>query len=253
MTTVMLAGVEIDALTERQTIERIVDGGGGWVVNPNVDVLRQVVADDRVGALAREATLTVADGTPLIWASRLMGSPLPERIAGSTLIYGVCEEAARRGRSVYLLGGAPGVAERAAAQLGQVVPDLHIAGWHCPPFGFERRPADLAEIDSLLFDARPDIVFVALGFPRQERLIVRLRLLLPQAWFVACGMTLSFVAGDVPRAPVWMQRLGLEWLHRLIHEPRRLFMRYVVHDVPFALRLLLSAAGTRIGALRGGP
>jgi len=243
--TVQLGGVALHSLTEREAIERIVSGGGGWVVTPNVDILRQVAADAEFARLVGAATLSLADGMPLIWASRLKGSPLPERVAGSTLIYGLSAEAARRGRSVFLLGAAPGVAERAAARLEASYPDLRIVGCHCPPLGFEGRQTDITAIEAALSNTRPDIVFVALGTPKQERLIKRLRSVLPDAWFVGSGATLSFVAGETPRAPAWLQRAGLEWLHRLWHEPRRLFGRYIVLDVPFAIRMLARCAHER--------
>ena len=258
--TVRLAGMTLHPLTEREAIECIVDAGGGWVVNPNVDVLRQVADSPELATLVGDATLALADGVPLIWASRIKGEPLPERVAGSTLIHGLCAEAAHRDRSVYLLGGGPGIAERAADRLQVANPRLRIAGCHCPPFGFEDRENDVAAIEIALLNGRPDIVFVALGFPKQERLIVRLRRLLPDAWFIATGATLSFVAGETPRAPTWLQRAGLEWLFRLCHEPRRLFRRYVVLDTPFAVHMLVECACIRaadvlrqaIGRLRPG-
>jgi N-acetylglucosaminyldiphosphoundecaprenol N-acetyl-beta-D-mannosaminyltransferase len=94
--------------------------------------------------------------------------------------------------------------------------------------------------------AGPDIVFVGLGFPKQERLVERLRLELPRSWFVSCGVSFSFVSGEIPRAPRWVQRAGLEWLHRLVHEPRRLFRRYVVQGFPFLARVLIGALARRI-------
>lgn len=249
--TVQLAGMAIHALTERQVIEQVVGGGGGWVVTPNIDILRQVEGSTELADLVGGATLSVADGMPLIWASRLKGDPLPERIAGSTLIHGVCAEAARCGQTVYLLGGAPGVAERAAVRLQVGNPGLRIAGWHCPPVGFEDRLVDVEAMDAALSGANPDIVVVALPFPRQERLIARLRSVLPAAWFIGSGAALNFVAGQTPRAPVWLQRAGLEWVHRLCHEPGHLFKRYLVLDLPFAVRMLTRHLANRvIGGLR---
>ncbi len=251
--TLRLAGVPLHAVTEREVIDRIVGGGGGWVVTPNLDIVRQVAGSDELARLVESATLSVADGMPLIWACRLKGSPLPERIAGSTLIQSLCADAARCGLSVYFLGGPPGIAERAAARLRASHSGLIVAGCYCPRFGFERQPADLLALEAALVRACPDIVFVALGFPKQERLIERMRPLLPGAWFVAAGAALNFAAGETPRAPVWLQRVGLEWFHRLCHEPRRLFRRYVVLDLPFAVRVLLRYAVGRATASLSNP
>lgn len=240
--TVQLGGLALHCLTEQGAIDQIVDGRGGWVVTPNVDILRQVSEDPEVARLVASATLTLADGMPLVWASRLMGSPLPERVPGSTLIYGLCCKAASRGRSIFLLGGAPGVAERASIRLRNLNPGLCVAGCHCPPVGFAERPEEMSAIETALLRAAPDIVVVALGTPKQEQLIASLRPKMPDIWFIGAGATLSFVAGATPRAPVWVQRAGLEWLHRLSHEPRRLFRRYVMQDTPFAVRLLAGCA-----------
>jgi len=243
-----VAGVDFDALSEQQVVTRIIgdsdDGRGGWVVTPNIDICRQVSRDPAARALISGASLVVADGMPLVWASRLRGDPLPERVAGASLIFTLSEAAAASGKSVYLLGGAPGVPARAAANLTRRYRGLLVAGAHSPPFGFDRQPGGIEAIAARLARAKPDIVFVGLGFPKQERVIAALAPDLPAAWFIGCGAAIPFAAGTLPRAPHWMQPLGLEWTHRLITEPGRLFHRYLVDDVPFALRLLATSALT---------
>jgi N-acetylglucosaminyldiphosphoundecaprenol N-acetyl-beta-D-mannosaminyltransferase len=106
----------------------------------------------------------------------------------------------------------------------------------------------MEKIRQLLLTSQPDIVYVGLGFPKQERLIEHLRATLPRAWFLGIGISFSFLAGEVKRAPRWMQNVGLEWLHRMVQEPGRLFGRYVVHGIPFALRLFSGALKTRFTA-----
>jgi N-acetylglucosaminyldiphosphoundecaprenol N-acetyl-beta-D-mannosaminyltransferase len=242
---VRVGGLDFDALTEQQVVARIVgdsdDGRGGWVVTPNVDICRQVRRDPAVRALISGASLVVADGMPLVWASRLRGDPLPERVAGASLIFTLSEAAAARGKSVYLLGGEPGVPARAAVALGHRYRGLLVAGVHSPPFGFDREPGEIEAIGARLARAKPDIVFVGLGFPKQERVIAALAPGLPGVWFIGCGAAIPFAAGALSRAPHWMQRLGLEWTYRLISEPRRLFRRYL-NDLPFALLLLVTSA-----------
>jgi N-acetylglucosaminyldiphosphoundecaprenol N-acetyl-beta-D-mannosaminyltransferase len=243
--TVDLRGVHINAITEEQSVRHIMSelaaGRGGMVVTPNLDHLHRCLHDVQFAALVSEAEMIVADGMPLVWASNLQGTPLPERVAGSNLISSLSHAAAQAGKTVYLLGGAPGTAEGAARALQAKFPSLKIAGTICPPYGFENDPTMMAELIAAVSSARPDIVFVALGSPKQERLILKLRPLLPHAWWLGVGISFSFLSGDVRRAPVWMQKIGMEWLHRLVQEPRRLFHRYVVVGIPFAIELLSGA------------
>jgi N-acetylglucosaminyldiphosphoundecaprenol N-acetyl-beta-D-mannosaminyltransferase len=244
-----MMGLPIDRVSESETVQRAMvgvrGGEGGWICPTNLDVLRQVVTSPDLRRLVEDADLVVADGMPLLWASRVQGAALPERVAGSSLIHTLSGAAARNGASVFLLGGDPGVAERAAARLRADNAGLRVRGTHCPPVGFEREPALMAGIEAALRSARPDIVFVALGFPKQEQLIRRLRAEHPSVWFVSVGASFSFVAGEVARAPRWMQRTGLEWVHRLAQEPRRLARRYLVEGIPFLVRVLAAAARQR--------
>lgn len=243
--TIRINGVTLHAVTEQQCIDHILDeldeGRGGVVVTPNLDHMYRCLGDLYFSALLAEAQLVVADGMPLVWASRLQGTPLPERVAGSNLISSLSRGASLRGKSIFLLGGAPGTAEAAAGVLRQRHPDVKIAGVHCPPLGFEHNPRLIAEMERALCEAKPDIIFVALGSPKQERLIGRLRKLLPGAWWLGVGASFSFLAGQVRRAPAWMQKTGLEWLHRLSQEPTRLFKRYVMTGIPFAGLMLAKA------------
>src|SRR5688500_5117354 len=182
---VVLWGVRLDSITETQCIGHILDeldaGRGGMLVTPNLDHLQRCTKNLAFGALVAEADLVVADGMPLVWASRLQGTPLPERVAGSNLITTLSGGAAGRGRSIYLLGGSEGTAEGAARVLVDRFPSLKIAGTWYPPIGFENDTQQMADIVASLSAARPDIVYVALGSPKQERLIARLRPILPEA------------------------------------------------------------------------
>jgi N-acetylglucosaminyldiphosphoundecaprenol N-acetyl-beta-D-mannosaminyltransferase len=217
---------------------------GGWIVTPNVDVLRRIVGSAEVAELVAPATLTVADGMPLVWASRVQRTPLPERVTGASLIGSLCAAVAGAGRTAYLLGGEEGAAEAAAVRLVEQYPGLHADGWS-PPFGIEATDDGRAEIVRRVAAADPDLVFCGFGFPKQERVISWLAPQFPDAWFVGCGAAITFTAGRISRAPAWMQRTGLEWVHRLVNEPRRLFRRYVIEDAPFALRLLWASARKR--------
>ncbi len=254
-----LLGVDFAAVNELELIEwamgRLARGEGSWICPVNVDVLRQAVGDPRIRRLVDGADAVVADGMPLVWASRIQGTPLPERITGSSLIATLTERAATEGRSVFLLGGNEGAAEAAGARLREASPGLRLAGWHCPPFGFERSAPEREAIFERLCDARPEVVFVGLGFPKQDRLIAELRQFLPHACFISCGISLSIAAGEVRRAPAWVQRAGFEWAHRMGQEPRRLAGRYLVRGLPFAARLGAASMSARLNpgsAVRAG-
>jgi N-acetylglucosaminyldiphosphoundecaprenol N-acetyl-beta-D-mannosaminyltransferase len=243
-------GVAFDPLRESDVVDLVVTelhhGRGGRIITPNVDILRIAHHDGEARQHIGQSTVVVADGTPVIWASRLAGRPLPARVPGSDLIWSLSDALSGAGYSVYLLGGTPGTADIAAARLRQRFPQLAVAGQLSPPFGFDQDPHRYAEVLDEVVAARPDLVFVGLGFPKQERVIGRLRERLAATWFMGCGAAINFVAGTHRRAPVWMQRSGLEWLHRLGSEPHRLMRRYLVHDLPFATRLMTQSALTRL-------
>jgi N-acetylglucosaminyldiphosphoundecaprenol N-acetyl-beta-D-mannosaminyltransferase len=243
-------GLPLDTLDHGDLVQLFLEGvragKGGWIVTPNLDVLRQFRADPGSRELVLAASHRVADGQPIVWASRLAGTPVPERVPGSDLVLSLPEAAARAGVRVFLLGGNPGVASDAARHLQTLNPGLQHVGSYCPPFGYEDDPEELDRIKDALRAARPTLVLIGLGFPKQERLIRTLRPEFPGAWFAGVGISLSFLTGDQSRAPTLLQRLGLEWLHRLLHEPRRLFRRYVVRGLPFSFRLFGWALAHRL-------
>lgn len=238
---IRVAGVEVDPLTQAEVVDLVVRslrrGQGGHLITPNVDICRAAVRDAALRDLVESADLAVADGMPLVWAARMLGTPVPERVTGADLIWSLSEAAASHGLPIYLLGGPPGVATAAGTALRRRYPALVVAGSDAPPYGFETSPSALAQVRSAAVAARPRLVFVGLGFPKQDRLIAELRADLPDAWFVGCGAAISFAAGSTRRAPSWVGELGLEWLFRLVSEPHRLARRYLVDDLPFALSL----------------
>ncbi len=251
---VLIEGVPFADLRMKEVVNLIIrrhtQGNGGWVVTPNIDILRRLMTDSSFRTLvSSESTLFTADGAPIIWLSHLLGTPLPERVAGSDLFVELVSEAALNGKSVYLLGGTPGVAEVAARILQEKFPALCVAGCYAPPFGFEGNAEEMTKIRQLLNTARPDIIFVGLGSPKQEHLIASLREVLPFSWWLGIGVSFSFVAGDVQRAPIWMREVGLEWFYRVLQEPDRLFKRYFLVGIPFAIRLFARNLIRRIGLL----
>ena len=244
-----ILGVGVERATQDQVVDHVVRslqaGRGGTVFSVNLDTLRQAHQRSEIFSLLGSADVRIADGMPIVWAGAAAGVPFPERVAGSALVPRLAHRASQTGLSVYLLGGNEGTARGAASVLKAANPELHVAGTDCPPFGFERSPEAMATIRDRAVAANPDIVFVGLGFPKQEHLIEDLKAALPEAWFISCGITFSFIVGEVRRAPRWMQRMGLEWLHRFQQEPGRLFRRYFIEDLPFLITLLRHSGGQR--------
>jgi len=249
LTRTRVGDLGFDALTQDGVVEAVrrawSDGQGGSIIPVNIDVARMATRDAALVDLIARGSLVVADGMPLVWAARLKGDMLPERVAGSSLIFPLSAAAAADGKSVYLLGGADGVPERAAEALVARFPHLRVAGTLSPAFGFDNSEEGARRALSAVVATAPDLILVGLGFPRQERLIERLRRELPNAWCLACGGGISMAAGVVRRAPPAIQRLGFEWAHRLALEPRRLARRYLRDDLPFALALLARSAAQR--------
>ncbi|HET9768331.1 MAG TPA: WecB/TagA/CpsF family glycosyltransferase [Thermoanaerobaculia bacterium] len=244
-------GAEGDVVTE--IVDAVERGRGHWTVTANLDHLRRYNSEPLARELIATADLAIADGMPLVWASRIAGTPLPERITGSNLIPPLCRAAAERGLGVVMLGGDEGAGERAAAALCTRYPGLEVRDAICPPYGFEHDEEQMGAIEQRLASAAPGLVFVGLGFPKQDLVIRRLRAVVPGAAYIGIGNALSFFSGDVSRAPRWARDNGLEWLHRVIVEPRRrdLAQRYLVNGAPFALRTLGSAAAYRLDPERG--
>lgn len=250
----VLGGVQIHAITEAQCVAHVMQSlasdRGGWIATANLDHMRRLRSSQEFREIYAEASVVVADGMPLIWAARLQGDPLPERVAGSDLIHSLTAGAAANDRSVFFLGGDPGSAIAAAAQLVEDHPKLRVAGNYCPAVGFEKDPAQMAELRRVIEESGADIVYVALGSPKQEALIREIHSVLPQAWWIGVGISFSFVCGAVQRAPRWVQRIGMEWLHRLLQEPRRLGVRYLWHGPPYLMWLVGSALRTRLSNWR---
>jgi len=221
-------------------------GRGGWIATANVDHLRRLRRSADFRRAYDQASLVVADGMPLVWASKLQGTPLPERVAGSDLTRSLTMAAAENGRGVFFLGGNPGCAEKAAEELSRQTKGLKVSGISCPPLGFEDDPNALDALAAQLKTSGADVVFVALGSPKQELFIEQARATLPSAWWIGVGISFSFVAGEVARAPRWMRRMGLEWLHRLCQEPGRLWSRYLLHGPPCVAGLLARSLWRRI-------
>ncbi|HXX68481.1 MAG TPA: WecB/TagA/CpsF family glycosyltransferase [Polyangiaceae bacterium] len=236
-----LGPVRIDSVTRAEALQAVVDlvaaGAGGAVFTPNVDHVMIAHEEERMRSAYTRADLTIADGMPIVWASHLLRKPIPERVAGSDFVPLLLERAASEQWRVYFLGGASGVAEMARTKTLARHPDLQIVGVDSPRFDVDQPPERQAEVVARVRAARPHLVLVAFGAPKQEIWIDRARDELKPAVLFGVGATLDFLAGTMPRAPRWMARTGLEWSFRLAREPRRLWRRYLVRDPKFLLVL----------------
>lgn len=229
----------VDFAGALDAIDRLVRArNGGTVFTPNVDHVVMAEHDPRFCAAYAEAALSLVDGVPVLWASRLLRTPLPTKISGSDLVMPLMQRAADRGYRVYFLGGAPGVADLARENLIAAMPKLQIVGTDSSRIDVNGSPGEIDHVAERIRLAQPDLVLVALGAPKQE-LWSHLRAdLLKPAVLVGVGASLDFVAGVQKRAPRWMSGAGLEWLYRLAQEPRRLAARYLLRDPEFCLILL---------------
>jgi len=240
---VQLFGIRFDALAMHEVVEQLwgwVDAGDGrcqYVVTPNVDHVVMFDRDARLRAAYGGAGLVVVDGTPLVWASRLLRRRLPERVAGSDLVPALLASAAGRELRVYLLGAAPGVADRAADRIEAGYPGVSVVGTCSPPIGFEHEDAQNEAILASIAEAQPDVLLVGLGAPKQELWVSAHREAIRAPVALCIGATIDFLAGEKRRAPVWMRKTGLEWTYRVLCEPRRLWRRYA-HDARVFPRLV---------------
>lgn len=209
-----------------------------FIVTPNVDHICRLQYDEAFQRAYQASLLALPDGVPIIWASRAFGKPLQQKISGSDLVYWLSEHAAERGHRVFFFGAPPGVAEEAGLRLRVRYPNLNVVGSYCPPMGFEKDAEACAAAATAITAAAPDIVFVALGCPKQELWMHEYCQQLGVPVLLGIGAGLDFVCGTAKRAPRIMQQMGLEWLWRLCHDPRRLAPRYLFHDSRFAVLLL---------------
>jgi N-acetylglucosaminyldiphosphoundecaprenol N-acetyl-beta-D-mannosaminyltransferase len=238
---VRLFGMNVDSLTMAETVDKVrawcaAPRGSAcrFVVTPNVDHAVMYQTNESLRRAYAEASLVLADGAPVVVAARMLRRALPERVPGSDLAPALFKRVAAESKPgaaaslrVFLLGAGPGVADRAAINIAQRWPGVEVVGTLSPPLGFERDPSENERILAAIAEARPDVLLVGLGAPKQELWVHAHAERLAAKVALCIGATIDFLAGEKRRAPRWMRRVGLEWLHRLVTEPRRLAKRYL--------------------------
>lgn len=238
---IAILGVPFDNITTAETVrlieQMVASGKPHYLATANVDFLVQAQNDVELRRILMDAHLVLCDGTPLLWASRLLGNPLPERVAGSDLVPLLIQVAAKKRLRIFFLGGTEASTSRAVEKLKTKYPELIIAGHYCPPFA-NLLDMNHQDICTKIRVAKPDLLFVAFGCPKQEKWISMHYRSLGVPVSVGVGATIDFIAGTAKRAPKWMQRAGLEWVFRLVQEPRRLFKRYAKDMFHFSRALV---------------
>ena len=216
-----ILGVGIDKLTGQEALQQIgafiASGQPHQIVTANAEIIYQASKNEKMRSVINKAQMVTADGSGVVWASRQLGQPLPQRVTGIDLVNGICEQSAKEKWKIYILGSAPGVAATAAVNIRDKFPGCNIIGTHHGYFHAKEEKQILAELEQL----QPDVLFVALGAPKQEYWIAEHmeQLQIPVA--MGIGGSMDVLSGNVKRAPKWMQKMSLEWLYRLIIQPTR--------------------------------
>lgn len=211
--------------------QKIINKEKSYVVAINVDVVMKMEDDLLLREISDKADLTVVDGKPLIWISKIKKNPIKEKISGSDLVPKLCELANEKGYSIFIIGGKDGVAEQAKQKLEENYKKIKIVGTYSPDLGFESDEKELKNINSIISKAKPDLLFVCFGCPKQEKWIYNNIDKYNAKVSICAGATVDFLAGNVKRAPKWMSNCGLEWFYRFLQEPKRLFKRYFIDDM----------------------
>ena len=200
----------------------------GYVVPINVDVVLKSENDPLLKRAIDESDICLLDGMPLVWISKIHGTPVKEKVSGSDLVPALLRQAAKSGMSVFILGGKEGIPEMAMKNIMLANPGIVNAGCYSPPFGFENYEEELDKINKMISDAHPDILLACFGCPKQELWVYGNRNKCRAKVIVCAGATVDFLAGNVKRCPRWMSEHGLEWFYRFTKEPKRLFRRYFI-------------------------
>ena len=240
MSRIKFMNTEIDNLTMGEALDRIEElireDKSSYVVTPNVDHIIRLEKGGELCKAYKNASLILTDGMPLVWISRWYGTPIREKISGSDLFPRLCALSSKKGYRMFFLGAKEGVGARAAERLKARFPSLSVVGTYSPPWGFEKDREEMEKIKDMIRAAKPHILIVCLGCPKQELFMLHNKDELGVPVSLGLGASLDFESGYQKRAPKWMSDKGFEWIYRLFHNPAKLAKRYLVDDIKiFAL------------------
>lgn len=238
-----LSALNLDLATNA-VAEALRTGIRGYVCVTGVHGVSEAQDDAEFKSILNHSFLNTPDGMPMVWMGRLQGFSEMNRVYGPDLMLQVCDWSAKTGYSHFFYGGGPGVAEALASRLKQRFPELRVAGTFTPPFR-PLNPVEESQLEALVRSSKPDIFWVGLSTPKQERFMARYWNRLDAKLFFGVGAAFDFHAGKLRQAPRWMQRSGLEWFFRLCCEPRRLWRRYLRNNPLFLARASLQLTGLR--------
>ena len=249
MSRIKFLSTYIDSLTAKEAKERlnelVLDKRPQYVVTPNTDIVMLMQKNPDLLEICNKADLILTDGEIVVKLSKFLGNPVKERVAMTDFVWDVCELAVDKQYKVFLFGGKESVLEIGRKRIQQKYPQLNICGSYSPPLGFEKNTVELEKSINIIKESKADILIVFLGCPKQERFIAAHKDEYQVPVSITMGGCIDFIGADIKRAPMWMQKYGLEWFFRFAQEPRRLFKRYFIDDVKIFPLVLKYKLGIR--------
>ena len=235
MSRIKFLNTYIDSLTAQEAKERVdqmvQERRFQYVVTPNTDIVMRMQREPDLLDICNKADLILTDGEMLVKLSKFLGNPIKERVAMTDFVWDVCDLAVEKGYKVFLFGGKESVLETGKNRIQEKYPSLKVCGHYSPPIGFEKNEEQLGKALDIIKESGADILIVFLGCPKQEKFIAKYKDLYQVPVSITMGGCIDFIGTDIKRAPLWMQKNGLEWFFRFSQEPKRLFKRYFVDDV----------------------
>ena len=235
MSRIQFLNTYIDSLTVEEAkacVDSMVKmGTPQYVVTPNTDIVMRMQKETDILNICNNADLILTDGEMLVKLSRFLGNPIKERVAMTDFVWDVCDLCVEKNYRLFLFGGKEDVLEKGTERIQKKYPALNICGHYSPPLGFEKNPIELEKALNIIKGSNADILIVFLGCPKQERFIAKYKDEYKVPVSITMGGCIDFIGADIKRAPLWMQKSGLEWFFRFAQEPKRLFKRYFIDDV----------------------
>ncbi len=235
MSRIKFLNTYIDSLTVQEAKDRVDEmvqqKSPQYVVTPNTDIVMRMQKEPDLLDICNKADLILTDGEMVVKLSKFLGNPIKERVAMTDFVWDVCDLAKEKGYSIFLFGGKEDVLEKGKNRIQSKYPSLNICGHYSPPLGFEKDSKELQNAIHIIKESNADILIVFLGCPKQERFIAKYKDEYHVPVSITMGGCIDFIGADIKRAPLWMQKCGLEWFFRFAQEPKRLFKRYFIDDV----------------------